>query len=707
MNINKAYLEKHPAARQLVDVLKGAEEETGLEQSQVYFRFPLYRDLDGHLVECRLLVVSPKRGLILFWTIDEARQDIAAAVTKADEELDQVYSALLSRCLRNRSLRKGRSHLLCEISTAIYAPFFKEKPCDLGVEAEVITSDGDVIEFIDQIDSEPLRQRDLEELLSTIDGAKGMIRPKDRSSDTLPPTSKGYLASRLEGNIALFDIRQKLAYTSILEGVQRVRGLAGSGKTVILAMKAALTHIRFPDATIVYTFHTKSLYQLVKRLITRFYRQFEDHDPDWDGNIKIMHGWGGASTPGIYSEACRFHEIPCLSFGEASRVTLGNPFDYACKSIKKEVSIRPMYDFILVDEGQDFPLSFLSLCRALAKNEAMVLAYDELQTIFQTQAPTAADIFGKDATGQAAKEFSDDVVLYKCYRNPREIIVCAHALGLGVYGDHIVQMLENKGHWEDVGYKVESGDFTPGSRTVIFRPKENSLPTLSDASTIDDLVGATKHDDLESEAKYIAKSIKSDLDEGLRPDDIMVITVDDRNARVYLDTVSTALRKQGVAGHNLHSDPYGVRDFAVEGMVTLTTVHKAKGNEAYMVYICGVDALFLQPDVRTRNMLFVAMTRAKGWVRISGVGNKTDKFLAELRAAKKEFPQIVFKYPSDARLLVMRRDLKKAVIEKQKIARMLDELMEHMTPKEVMAEMQLRERKSLKKKSTSRRKHRD
>src|SRR6516164_9231972 len=73
-----------------------------------------------------------------------------------------------------------------------------------------------------------------------------------------------------------------------------------------------------------------------------------------------------------------------------------------------------------------------------------------------------------------------------------------------------------------------------------------------------------------------------------------------------------ALHKLGIGANNLHSDSFGIRDFSKEGRVTLATVHKAKGNEAFMVYVVGADAVMFRPDVRKRNMLFTAMTRAKG-----------------------------------------------------------------------------------------------
>src|SRR5207244_4454545 len=112
------------------------------------------------------------------------------------------------------------------------------------------------------------------------------------------------------------DQRQKHGSMIELDGLQRIRGLAGSGKTVVLAMKAALTHLRDPEARILYTFSTKSLYQHIQRLVTRFYRQYDDRDPDWT-RLKIMHAWGGRNTPGVYYDACVASGVEPMRYTEA------------------------------------------------------------------------------------------------------------------------------------------------------------------------------------------------------------------------------------------------------------------------------------------------------------------------------------------------------------------------------------------------------
>jgi superfamily I DNA and RNA helicase len=117
--------------------------------------------------------------------------------------------------------------------------------------------------------------------------------------------------------------------------------------------------------------------------------------------------------------------------------------------------------------------------------------------------------------------------------------------------------------------------------------------------------------------------------------------------------------------------------------VTLATVHKAKGNEAFIVYVIGVDAVMFLPDVRKRNMLFTAMTRAKGWVRVSGVGENAAKCQREMAMAKAHFPSLEFMYPNPEQLKVMKRDIAAAADKRLRARRMLEQLQEEYTPDEI------------------------
>lgn len=686
LNTLRKHLQRDPVASILYDFLDRNEERLKLKGAQVYHDFPLYKDEEGGVIETKILLISQSHGVIVFETSNLRNLATGDEIAHIDSRLDQVCSHIMSRLIRNRRLRSGKTELKFSIEAGVYMPALKGITTDLDIETKIFMNNKEIEDFLNGIEQPFIAEDIFQEIMSTIEGAKGLIRPKKRQVEGQPNDSKVYQVLELESEIRRFDRQQRHGYVPPLDGPQRIRGIAGSGKTVVLAMKAAITHLRYPEARIVYTFYTKSLYQHIKRLITRFYRQFDDQDPDWD-QLKVEHAWGGYTGGGVYFDACRTHDISPINFKEARMRSIKDPFGYACLRLLNETDVKPIYDYVFIDEGQDFGVSFLKLCKRLAEDERFILAYDELQTIWQAKAPSYTDIFGEDDSGKAVGEFVDDIVLYKCYRNPKEVLVCAHALGFGIYSKRIVQMLENKEHWEDVGYKVIKGSFVEGSETLIERPDENSLTTISRLSTFDDIVRSKAYEKPDQEIESVVRGIKEDLEEGLRPDDILVIAVDDRNAKFYLGSIDRRLQTIGVRSNNLHSDPFGLRDFQEEGSVTLSTVHKAKGNEAFMVYIVGVDSLFRKEDVRLRNMLFTAITRAKGWVRMSGVGKYAEQCVREVRQAKKNFPYLKFKYPSDEQLNVMKRDLAASAIRKHEIQRKLDEIMElgeDMSPEELL-----------------------
>ena len=312
----------------------------------------------------------------------------------------------------------------------------------------------------------------------------------------------------------------------------------------------------------------------------------------------------------------------------------------------------------------------------------MVLAYDEFQTIFQPYAPDLETIINLDPNKETV-DLSQDIVLKKCYRNPREIILAAHAIGLGVYDD-FVQILENSKQWEDLGYKVISGSFTHGSLTKIERPVENSLISISMRQNPAEIVKAFVYKDFDEEIENTVRLIKNDIEAGLRPDDILVSVVDDRNAKGYLAVLARELLKVGIASNNIHSESYGIRNFSLPDHVTLSTVHKAKGNEAYSVYVLGIDALNkTYPGPRERNILFAAMTRAKGWVCISGIKEPAEQFKNEVESAIKNFPFLVFEYPDPEKIRIIKRDIEEFAKRKKEAEMKLAEVFEEFSFDEI------------------------
>ncbi len=675
INVSRKTLEEQPITTLLHDAFQYCSNL--LEQAVIFFDFPIYKELDDSAVYVQSMVASPKHGVIIF-AVAESTKDNNILL----KELDQVVSYVHSRLIRNPQLRSGRIQLNFPLTIAFFSndPSFSSEEEDL----HLIKNETQLESFLNKIELEKtIEQSVFSEIVSTVDGSKGLIRKTSRDPD-LKEGSKGYYVKLLEDEISLFDHSQRHGFIVPTNGPQRIRGIAGSGKTVVLAMKAAITHLKFPTAKIVYTFYTKSLYQHVKRLITRFYRQFDDKDPNWE-YVKIMHGWGGRSYPGVYYEACIEHGTSSLRYTdrktEAER-SGKSVFDVVCTEIKNTTKLFPIYDFVFIDEGQDFPPSFIDLCRQITQKERIVWAYDELQNIFNVKIPTQEDVFGKNKDGSPVAEIVEDTILYKSYRNPREILTVAHALGFGLYSN-IVQKLENKEHWKDIGYKFIQGNCEIGEKTIIERPEETSTRTISENFKFSDIVKCKTFDEYSQEINFIANSIEDDLKDQLRPNDILVSIVDDRKAKRYATDLEKLLSEKNIFVNNTHRDSYGIIDFYLEGAVTISTIHKAKGNEAYQVYIAGIDYIFSNPDELQRNKIFTAITRAKAWATITGIGENAQQGVKEIKDVAKNFPRLVFQYPSEGDIKTMKRDMSKAAQKRQAAERAIDNALKMMSPEEI------------------------
>lgn len=126
----------------------------------------------------------------------------------------------------------------------------------------------------------------------------------------------------------------------------------------------------------------------------------------------------------------------CQKYGRNS-----SAFDRVCEeAVESVTNPQPLYDVILVDEAQDFSKYFLQMCYMSLPHESrmLVYAYDELQSLDNKNVESPEDIFGysngrpnvvlDNSNGKA-----EDIVLSKCYRNSRPVLITAHSLGFGIY----------------------------------------------------------------------------------------------------------------------------------------------------------------------------------------------------------------------------------------------------------------------------------
>lgn len=644
---------------QIEAIIRAVRKKLEGQSGVIYYSWPNLKDYDDVMHRGDLTVITASGGLKL--VVYTASGD-GSLVKRKYDETSQLFALVESQLSKSSALRIKRQ-LKVKIEPILFAP---NSPIVVGdEECTFLRNEGELIEILLAESSMKLNSEDIEEVRSILEGAKALSRPKPRTYSEDGSNDLAAAYAELEEVIANFDVKQRGVAMTSLTCPQRIRGLAGTGKTVILAMKAALTHANDPTARILVTYYTRSLKNTIERLISRFYRHFADGDPNWDF-IHVRHGWGRSDLPGVYRDACTRSGVMPISFNEVKGEA--NPFGFVCGKLLEKGRIAEFYDLILIDEGQDFPDSFYQMCFFMAKghrdSKRIIWAYDELQNVFDVKVRAPDALFGVDEDGEPRISLTrslpegaetNDHVLQKSYRNQREVLVLAHALGFGVYG-HTVQMLENRSHWEDVGYDVLSGSFEVGSEVVVKRPRRNSPVQLRSPVDVP-LMSASTFADMDEEVEACVSSIREFVARGLRSHDILVIALDDRNARGYLSRISKALARAGIQPNNLLGAGFDEPPFSIEDHVTLSSVYRAKGNEAAVVFVVGADGVTLQ--TRTgRNRVFTAFTRTKGWLRISGFSSvRFRRLLDEIKKTQEFSPEIRFTMPNMTELNTIQRDL--------------------------------------------------
>ncbi len=225
---------------------------------------------------------------------------------------DQLFS-ILGRFQSERSLRRGRTGTILQGHVFIALPFISRAEWELkGLHLSPAAPT--TIIFEDDLAPERLRQRlqqvpaeERQEPLTDDQWqtALGILRGdpvlrRETRPEVARPASKAAMLREVEQQIQGIDQQQQKVAIQIPPGPQRLRGLAGSGKTVVMCMRAAHMHLRYPDWDIAYTFYTQSLRDQIQGYITRFYRWWSDKDPNWN-KIHILHGWGSRAASGMYS----------------------------------------------------------------------------------------------------------------------------------------------------------------------------------------------------------------------------------------------------------------------------------------------------------------------------------------------------------------------------------------------------------------------
>lgn len=501
--------------------------------------------------------------------------------------------------------------------------------------------------------------------LSILSGSP--IYRKEISTAKADVTTRLGVIHSLTTKLTEMDIQQEGIGKTIPPGPQRIRGIAGSGKSVLLCQKAAHMYLKHPEWDIALVFFSRSLYEEMIQQVDRWLRHFSNGDVCYDETVKqklkILHAWGAQDRPGFYSLACATHGMKALTVNDikGQRISgVGNSLGYICSNFLKSVSeIMPLFDAILIDEGQDLmvidaykykdkqPFYWLAyqLLRPVdgedSTSRRLIWAYDESQSLDNLTIPTSRELFGNDSefknfvAGNHKGGTKKSEIMHRCYRTPGPILTAAHAIGMGLLRpDGMLRGITNKEDWKNIGYEVLKGNFRQGETITLQRPAKNS-PNLIPELWKDPVLNFTTYSSRQEELKSLADAIKSNItNDYLTPSKhILVIVLGEGKEATTLQKEVANILMENQIDYYIPSmkekNQVSVNDwrdkrpdtFVEDGAVTISLVPRAKGNEANMVYVVGADLVAKdEANIQLRNHLFVGLTRSKGWANLSGIG---------------------------------------------------------------------------------------
>ena len=323
------------------------------------------------------------------------------------------------------------------------------------------------------------------------------------------------LVEKVRHKIQLFDGDQtRFIYDNRQQKVIKIQGLSGTGKTELLLHKLKELYSLSDDVKIFFTCHNRILASTLRIRIQQFFNYMKvQKQIDWNERLWCANAWGRGFdiNSGLYRYICNHYK---LAFHSYSYLT---SFDQLCKQALEELrsqgEIKPAFDYIIVDESQDFDQSFEELCKAVTSKQVFM----------------AGDVFQSIFAEHIAKAYNADYLLGKCYRTAPDTLMFAHAMGLGLFEKKRYRWLKDE-DWETCGYSIQKY----GERMVLSREPNKRFDG-------DDISYESVKVYKRSESLTIPQMVCKLIDEmnkennnTLKPEDVAVIFVDEKSGNYNL-----------------------------------------------------------------------------------------------------------------------------------------------------------------------------
>ena len=165
---------------------------------------------------------------------------------------------------------------------------------------------------------------------------------------------------------------------------------------------------------------------------------------------------------------------------------------------------------------------------------------------------------------------------------------------------------------------------------------------------------------LNAEMEWLANSINENLNQDeLDCDDILIVVPQAITIRSFAPKIMNALAKHDIGAHLVGVTASRDEVFSPDS-IAITSIYRAKGNEAPMVYVVGAEYCEGGFNLaRKRNVLFTAITRSRAWVRVSGTGKNMNGLIEEYQKIIESEFALNFRYPTPdelKRIRILHRD---------------------------------------------------
>jgi len=389
-------------------------------------------------------------------------------------------------------------------------------------------------------------------------------------------------------NIKTMDLHQENLARQIGDKHRLIRGVAGSGKTLVLASRVKTLAKEKPDWKILVLCYGIPLSRSLKQLINQ---KLDEKDDLFDYIDSDNNSGSNRSNVEVYN----FHE-----WLRNSLRMKDEEIPSLLDKLNNNEAIVPTYDAIMIDEGQDFEGDWLKLIsHCLNPNtQSLLLVEDRAQTIFRRKTSLAQDI-GFDFRGRSK-------ILSINYRNTAQIVQFAWDF----YREY--SQLKNRVQERS----IEGVEIIPPQSTKRKGPE----PFIKGFQSI------------EEEMNFVAKSIQFlNKEKHIPLQDIAILYRVKNNYKTsYIDEIRDGLKQHDLAFTWITENGVSKRNFIRdENTIKISTIDSAKGLDFRVVFIINVENMpfsLEKEEEREVALFYIGMTRALEWLFLtySGVSKYTE-----------------------------------------------------------------------------------